>query len=163
MIRSADLSLVLRAGILGAFLIDAYLVVTDVFVLHIASTQELFQWDASNVLGSASYAGGWKTAILGCCMHLIVSLTWALVFVIAAKYWSVLVRRPLFSGIGFGLFVLFVMQVLVLPLGHAHRPAYHLVGIINVLVAHVVFFGIPVAYAVSRPNLAGGAAHVARR
>jgi uncharacterized membrane protein YagU involved in acid resistance len=150
MIRSSDALVVLRAGIIGAIAIDAYLVVVDCFVRHIATIQELFQWDASNALANAAYEGGWGAALLGCSFHVIVSLIWALLYVVATKYWKPLLAQPLVSGVAFGLLVLIVMQFLVVPLGHAQRSGFTLLTLGNAIVAHVVFFGIPVAYAVSR-------------
>ncbi len=129
----------------GFFLIDAYLGVMHALVLRDASVAGLFRWDASNLLGDAAFRGGLAVEVLGCAMHLCVSTAWAAVFVLAVRRWPALAARPWLTGAVFGLFVLAVMQLVVVPLGRAPRPHSHVLTFANVLVAHVLFFGIPVS------------------
>lgn len=138
------------AGLAGAALIDVYLMVADWLLNPKATPLGLMQWDASNVLGPASYGEGWAGAAVGTVLHFSVSIVWAALFVAAATRVGWLVRRPLLSGTLLGLVAMGVMRV-VIHFGHAVVPPFRdVVHFANVLVAHVVFFGIPVALVAAR-------------
>lgn len=130
--------------------IDSYLAVTLIWIFHRATFRGMFQWDASNALGDAAYGGGWGTVALGMAMHLVVSTIWATAFVVAATRIPALLRQPLVFGALFGLVVMLFMAHVVVPLGHAAKFPQPLPIFINQLVAHVVFFGIPVALVAKR-------------
>ena len=137
------------AGIGGAVLIDLHLCVTDTFIFRNATPLLVMQWDASNALGSAAYQGGWATAALGTLMHFIVSILWAAVFVTAAMRYRWLATRPILSGALLGVVAMAVMRA-VIHFGHAIvRPFPAFEYFLNLVVAHVVFFGIPVALIVA--------------
>lgn len=137
-------------GLTGAVSVDAYLALTLIFVFHRATLRGMLQWDASNALGDSAFSGGWNTALLGTAMHLVVSTIWAAVFIFAALRVPALLRRPILSGTLFGLLVMLVMSYLVVPLGHAQKFPQPPPIFVNQLIAHVVFFGIPVALVAKR-------------
>lgn len=140
-------SAALWAGISGWLLIDLYLVITHGLIFHDATAMQVSQWDASNALGAAAFDGGIGTALLGLAMHFCVSMLWAAAYAVAALQFPVLVRRPLLSGICFGLVVFAVMIFGIVPLGHASQPGRSTsIKFANTILAHVVAFGIPVAY-----------------
>jgi uncharacterized membrane protein YagU involved in acid resistance len=133
------------AGITGAIVMFLYLTVALAVFFHIPPIA-LYHWDASTIIGvPAAIQGGWETAILGEFFHLIVSLVWATVFVLLAQRFAAMIRYPILWGAVFGVAVWLIMSQLVVPLGHA--PAVHqsAAGLVNNVVAHAVFFGIPVA------------------
>jgi hypothetical protein len=138
------------AGLTGAILIDAYLSVTHAFIFHDATPLEVSQWDASNVLGRAAFQGGWPAAGLGFLLHLAVSLFWATLFVFAATRLKALVDQPILWGAVYGVLVMLVMRFAVVPLGHAALGATSPAALINVSIAHVLSFGIPVALVTRR-------------
>jgi hypothetical protein len=148
------------AGLVGAFLIDAYLVVTLTWVLHTATARNLFLWDASNLLGAAAFHRGLGTELLGCFLHLIVSMLWAAFFVLVLARIPMVARHPIVWGIVLGIGVKFFMQYVIVPLGHAPGPHYNWVSLTNNLVAHTFFFGVPMlliarrAYAMPRNGVA---------
>lgn len=138
------------AGLFGAVLIDLYLIVTETFVIRNATPLLVMQWDASNALGMAAYGGGWATAVLGTLMHFVVSVIWGALYVAAAVRIRWLVRHPIAGGILLGVVAMSVMRA-VIHLGHAIvRPFPNALSFSNILIAHVVFFGIPVALVTSR-------------
>lgn len=137
---------ILICGLVGAFLIDFYLVVTMVWIFHTATVRSLFFWDASNLLGRDAFLGGLPTEILGCFLHLIVSMVWGAVFVLVLAPAPAVARHPFVSGIVAGVGVKFIMQYGVIPMGHAQGPQYNWVSLTNNLVAHTLFFGVPVLW-----------------
>jgi hypothetical protein len=138
------------AGLCGAVLIDLYLIVTETFVIRNATPLLVMQWDASNALGMAAYGGGWATAALGTLMHFAVSVVWGALYVAAAVRVRWLVTNPILGGLMLGVVAMSVMRA-VIHLGHAIvRPFPNALYFSNILIAHVVFFGIPVALVASR-------------
>ncbi|GAC1301278.1 MAG: hypothetical protein NVSMB19_09200 [Vulcanimicrobiaceae bacterium] len=130
------------AGLAGAILIDIYLVVTLVLVAHVASITSFYQYVASGALGPAAYANP-ANAYLGFAVHLAVGIAWGIGYAYVAARTPQVRDRPLLSGTVFGLVVMIAMQLVevagriyVLP----DAPAFA-----NGAVAHVVFYGIPVA------------------
>ena len=68
------------------------------------------------LLGARSFQLGWASVILGFAIHYAIALTWTAIFCVAATRFSVLWRRPIISGLLYGLIVYAVMNFIVLPL-----------------------------------------------
>ena len=139
---------ILLAAIGGAVLIDLFLGIVVALRGGVAISrglEALSQWDASNFLGAAAFHEGWRAAGFGFCCHLVVSTILATIFVITAKRWKAITRHATACGAIFGALVMFVMRYAVVPLGSAQEARYTLVTFLLTLVAHVVFFGLPVA------------------
>ncbi|HEY2554535.1 MAG TPA: hypothetical protein VGI15_04720 [Candidatus Cybelea sp.] len=133
------------AGLCGAVLIDLYLVISEPWVAKHVTALLVMQWDASNALGSAAYRGGWATAALGKLMHFGVCIVWGILFVFAALRIRRLQEHALTAGVVLGIVAMAVMR-LVIHFGHAVVRPFPSPGVfLYILVAHVVFFGIPVA------------------
>lgn len=146
--RSAPVRAVLLAGIAGNVAIGLYLS----FALPVffgRSPLLLFQWDASNIVGAWAYAHGFGAAALGLLFDFIVSWCWAAGFVVLFLKLPPVREAPAISGLVFGVCVMAVMIFLVVPLGHAARPSTSPASLLDTLVAHTVFFGLPVALVVS--------------
>ncbi len=145
---SAYVAAILACAIVGNTTITIYLVLEAAVARHVpvlAGLRGLLQWDASNGLGAAAFSGGWNSALLGLLMDIVVSILWAIVFVIALREIPIVRRCPVVSGLLFGAGVMVVMLYLIVPLGHARRMSNDASAIINALVAHTIFFGLPIA------------------
>ncbi|HWA40814.1 MAG TPA: hypothetical protein VG712_04330 [Gemmatimonadales bacterium] len=79
---------------------------------------------AGGLLGSATFQGELRTALLGMACHFTIATCWFTAFFLVTRRWSVLVRRPWVAGPLYGLFVYVMMYQVVLPLS-----AYHTAGI----------------------------------
>jgi hypothetical protein len=111
----------------------------------------LLQTVASGALGKAAFSGGLATAAIGLALHFVLSCLWAAVFLGAAWRLPVLLRRPLVSGIVFGIAVFLTMRLVVLPLSAFPFPVrFKLVSSILDLLSHMLLFGVPIAVAASR-------------
>jgi len=135
----------------GLAAITAYLAIERAVADHLPAgfcLMQLLQWDASNAYGDAAFTGGWPVAGVGLAMDAVVSLIWGAIFTTLYLRAPAVRANLVVSGLVFGAIVMVVMLFAVVPLGHAirmHDTAGHLV---NVLVAHTVFFGLPLALAV---------------
>ncbi len=132
----------LLAGLTGAVLIDAYLLIALVAVAHRATVADFYQFVASSVVGHGAY-GDPSAVWLGLGLHLGVSLAWGIGFAFAAAGTPQIAARPVTSGIVFGIVVMLAMQLVEVAANVYTLPNTLL--LLNAFVAHTVFFGIPVA------------------
>ncbi|GAC1533133.1 MAG: hypothetical protein NVS2B17_00420 [Candidatus Velthaea sp.] len=105
------------------------------------------QFNASVLIGKAAFTSP-TYAALGLALHFLVSIGWALGYAYIAERQSQLVTRPWISGAGFGLVVYFAMLIVLVAANAYHPPKPADVG--TGLIAHIAFFGIPVALIVAR-------------
>jgi hypothetical protein len=147
--RPSIVTVGIAAGLAGAVAIDLYLIVVESFVMRIATPIVVMQWDASNALGMAAYRGGWATAALGTLMHFCVSSLWGILFTTVATRVGWLTSRPLASGTLLGILAMTVMRG-VIHFGHAVVRPFSAESFLVILIAHTLFFGIPVALVASR-------------
>ena len=135
----------LTAGVLD--IADAFIVTminggTPMRVLHAI---------ASGVLGRAAYDGGWPAGALGLALHFFIAVAAATVFYLASLKLAVLLRRPIVSGLIFGLCVWAVMYHVVLPITFGRPYAMPSVpNVLNQLGIHAVGVGLPIALCASR-------------
>jgi len=135
----------LLAGLVGAILIDAYILAVGALSGGPTPT-ELYTFVASALLGKSAYTLP-QAVWIGVAIHLAISIGWGLGYAYAAEATPQLVARPLVSGIVFGLFVYLCMQIAQALIGIWHAPSA--IGAFTGIVAHVIFFGLPVAYVVA--------------
>ena len=133
------------AGVIGGALIDTFLVIAN----H-ATYIQIWQFVASAVVGGAAFASP-SYAILGFAMHFAISIVWASIYAWAAfGPVPALFRAPVLSGLLYGVVVMIGMT-LVLIVNHVGPAGVPDAGTLaKSLIAHTVFFGLPVALYVSR-------------
>lgn len=110
---------------------------------------------ASGLLGSAAYAGGGWSALLGAAVHFAMAIAMAGSYSVLSLRFPVLRDQPTLCGAAWGVALFVVMNHAIVPLsaavpgGPPPAPAYAL-G----LAAHVLLVGIPVALIARRllPN-----------
>ncbi len=134
----------LAIGILDFF--DA----STFFPLYYGITiQRVWQGVAAGVLGrETSVAGGWNTAFLGIFLHFVIAFLIASVYYFGSRNIPFLIRRPVISGLAFGVIANFVMQYVVIPLSAAGGgvPApFRLPVFLNSVIGHALLVGLPVA------------------
>jgi hypothetical protein len=112
-----------------------------------APFQRVWQGVSSGLLGGeAARAGGWATAMLGLVLHFIVSFCIATVYYVGARNIPFLLRRPVPSGLAFGVVSHLVMKYVVIPLSAIGAvTAYTLPNFLNAVIGHALLVGLPVA------------------
>lgn len=154
---SRFISASVAAAIAGLIGITVYLAVERCLVEHVRlvlSFLQLLQWDASNFYGVAAFQGGWGMALRGLGADFVVALIWAVIFTALYEGLPLVRRYPALSGLCYGVVVMFVMIFVVVPQGHAVRVPLSTPHLINILVAHTLFFGLPLGIMVDN-SLAG--------
>lgn len=140
-----EASAIAAATLVGLTALSVYLVFVRVLFFH-RTALSLFQWDASNALGARAIHGGLWTGFVGLLMDIAVTLIWAALYVAAARRFDPVLEHPTLAGAVYGAFVMAVMFGIIVPLGNAAHGAMSLPSFSNTLIAHVGFFGIPVAW-----------------
>ena len=77
---------------------------------------------ASGLLGPKSFHGGWQTAALGAVLHFLIAGSAAGLFYGASRKLRFLTRRPVVSGVLYGIAVYAFMYWVVMPLSAYHKP-----------------------------------------
>jgi hypothetical protein len=136
----------LTAGLLDA--IDA-IVVNGVNGVH---PTQVFQTVASGLLGQRAFEGGILSAALGAGLHFSIALGAAAIYLGASRRVPMLLRRPVLSGIIFGVGVWASMTFVVLPLSLASPQEGVPSGavLINQLLIHALGLGLPISLFASR-------------
>lgn len=111
----------------------------------------VWQYIASGALGAPAFEGGIATALLGVFFHLIISVVIASVFILVAARMPLLRRYTILGSLLYGFGVFIVMNMLVAPLSAAPPlPAPSLPWLIEGLIEHTLFVGLPLGILVRR-------------
>lgn len=133
------------AGLVAGTTLVAYLALTA-FPDH--NPMQFFQWIPTVAVGSAAGTGT-TWAILGIVLHYVVSIGWAAGYAYLATDRTYLNRRWLLSGLFFGLMVYMFMDLLLIGVSKFTWPPTPLAWI-NGIFAVMAFFGVPLAFVISR-------------
>lgn len=144
------LSPVVLGGLIAGVLDISYAIVFSWFRSG-TSPVRILQSVASGLLGRDAYSGGAPAAALGLVLHFVIAMSAAFVYFFASGRLQVLVRRPVLSGIVYGVFVFAFMNLVVIPLSRiGHRPPMAPVVLVTGLLVHMFFIGLPIALATRR-------------
>lgn len=126
-------------GILGGIFIDAFLAIAT----H-APILGIWQFVASALVGPAAFSSP-AYAALGFAMHFAISIVWGVLFAaLALGPIPALVRRPVLGGIAYGVVVMIGMTALTV-IKHVVPAPTGATSLVTPLLAHTLFFGVPVA------------------
>jgi hypothetical protein len=148
--------LILKVG-----LIAGTLDITDALVFsHFrgVAPASVFQYIASGLIGMQSFQLGTASIILGIVLHYVIALSWTAIFYMVSRKIPVLLRRPVISGVVYGLAVYLLMNLVVLPLSGVPHPIKtpSLASRINGVLALVFFIGLTISLLIHRSTTATG-------
>lgn len=144
------LPLILRVG-----LIAGTLDITDALIFSYfrgATPVMVFQYIASGLIGISSFQLGWTSVALGAAIHYFIAMSWTVVFYLASRRFSILIRRPVLSGLLYGVAVYLFMNLVALPLSgvpHPQKPI-SLASRVNGVLALMFCIGLTIAFLVRR-------------
>ena len=144
--------LILRIG-----LIAGTLDITDALVFSYfrgATPAMVFQYIASGLIGRRSFQLGWTSVLLGVAIHYFIALTWTAVFYVASRRFAILIRRPVPSGLLYGVAVYLFKNLVALPLSGVPHPLkpISLVSRVNGVLALMFCIGLTIALLVRRSS-----------
>jgi uncharacterized membrane protein YagU involved in acid resistance len=154
-----------RAILVAGFLAGVLDIVAAfvVYGLRGATPPRILQSIASGLLGESAFRGGAATAALGAALHFLIALSAAAVYYTASRWLPVLVRRPVPSGLLYGIAVYLFMNHLVVPLSAVAKRPFSPELAAVILVVHMTCVGLPIALTIARhaapPQLLPAALH----
>ena len=103
------------------------------------------------LVGEKALKGGTGNYALGVLLHVLISLIFATFYYAVSRKLRFMTEYPLVCGLCFGAGVHLVMMLIVLPLSALHQyDPITIRGMRYGLLIHMVVFGLPVAYGISR-------------
>jgi hypothetical protein len=106
---------------------------------------------ADGLIGDKALQGGAGYYALGISLHILISLIFAAFYFAVSCKLKFMIEYPLVCGLCFGAGVHLVMMLVVLPLCAFHQTDPIAVGsLIRGLLTHMILFGLPVSYGISR-------------
>lgn len=139
------------AGLVGGIAINGYLLLTLVAVGHVTTVAGFYQYIASGLLGKAAAADP-NGIFVGAAIHVAVAIGWGIGYAYVAARTPQVLTRPWISGAVFGALVMIAMQLVEVSAGIYVLPDSLL--FFNLLLAHVAFYGLPIAFIVRRGLIA---------
>lgn len=141
--------------ILRIALIAGTLDIADALIfsgLRGVSPGQVFHYIASGLLGMKAFEMGGAAVLLGIAIHYSIALGWTAVFYAASRKFPILLRRPVVSGLLYGIVVYVIMNFVVLPLtGIPHsNKAISLASRVNGVLALMLCIGLTIALLLRR-------------
>ncbi|MBW8877940.1 MAG: hypothetical protein JF614_23505 [Acidobacteria bacterium] len=113
----------------------------------------ILQSVASGLLGAAAYDGGLPTAALGLLLHFFIAFSAAAIFYLASRWFPLLIRQAVLSGVLYGAGIYAVMNLVVVPLSAFPRKlSFPPLVLATGLFVHMFFIGLPIALAARRAS-----------
>lgn len=135
------------AGLVGGALLNAFLWVSVIEPAH-GSMLAYWQWVASTVIGAGAFSVPAFTW-LGLVIDFVVAMIWAGGYAYLASTRPYMNRQSVISGLVFGFVVYVFMQMVLLAGNNFAWPKSPLI-FLDTILAHMVFYGVPVAFVVAR-------------
>ena len=142
-----------RALLYGALAVGTidFLYATIFLVVRGRPWYRAWQGVASAVLGPDSFAGGYRSALLGVVLHFTVATCIVGVYLLGSRWLPILRRRTLLWGLAYGLIAFFVMNLVVVPMTRIGRqPLVWSAFNVGGLLLHILLLGPAAAYFAGR-------------
>jgi uncharacterized membrane protein YagU involved in acid resistance len=154
MIMSKSKPISLGAAIFYGGLIAAILDATDSFVAFYLAAGfgpvQVLQFIASGFYGAAAFQKGISGALVGLLAHFFLAFTVAAIYVGATRFLPMLSRKAVMWGMIYGVAVFIVMNFVVLPHTAVVKSPFSLPLLLNGVLGHALFVGLPIALAARR-------------
>ncbi len=148
-VRARVFPAILTAGLVAGTL-DGLDAAIFIGIVRGAGVLRVFQFIASGLLGTRSFAGGWLTGALGVLLHFFIATVAAAAYYALSRRLSFFAGRPLLGGPVFGIAVFVFMHYVVVKLSAAPSRPWGTIDLVNQLFAHIFFVGIPIAAITAR-------------
>ncbi len=110
----------------------------------------LMQYIASGVFGPASFEGGMAYAVMGLAFHYVVAFGWTMLFFIIYPRLRFAPANRLLTGIGYGIFVWFMMNRVVLPISNVKMGPFDVQRAVIAALVLIVAIGVPLSFLASK-------------
>jgi hypothetical protein len=107
---------------------------------------QVLQYIASSLLGARAFSGGLASAGLGFVVHFAIALVVATIYILASRRVAVLRTQWVLLGLLYGAAVWTVMNLVVLPLTAVAPSPITTAALVNGVMSHALFVGLPSAF-----------------
>ena len=107
---------------------------------------QVLQYIASSLLGARAFSGGLASAGLGLVVHFAIALVVAAIYILASRRVAVLRTQWVLLGLLYGAAVWAVMNLVFLPLTAVAPGPITTAALVNGVVSHALFVGLPSAF-----------------
>ena len=110
------------------------------------------QYIASGLIGMKSFSMGAESGALGVVLHYFIAMSWTVIFYVASRWLMTLTRRPILSGLAYGLAVYLFMNLVVVTLSGVPHPKGppSMVSRVNGVLAVMLCIGLTISLLVNR-------------
>lgn len=105
---------------------------------------------ASGVFGVEAFAGGVPMAGWGLFFHFIIAYSFTGFFILIYPQWRFLSKNPWLTGLCYGIFIWFVMNMFVLPMSNVPQSAFNLQKALIAAAVLVAAIGWPLSFIAKR-------------
>jgi uncharacterized membrane protein YagU involved in acid resistance len=145
-IRKSPLKTILFAWIVAGTLDMSGALLVYTVIMHKITAIQLLQGIASGVFGKDAYTGGTRTALYGIIFHYFIAFCFVTFYFLVFPYLPFLRKQKIISGLVYGIFIWFVMNIILLPLIFTHRaPMTWQSGVIGASIL-ILMIGMPVSF-----------------
>jgi hypothetical protein len=109
----------------------------------------VFRYVASGVFGKDAFAGGTPMALVGLLCHFTVAAGWTTLFFLVYPKIKFLSWNKYIIGIAYGVFVLFAMNLIVVPISNVPNSKPGSVQLLQVFI-HMFLVGLPISLLTNR-------------
>lgn len=142
-------ALIAQAGLLAGTL-DILAAMLSYVIQTGKNPVAVLKFVASGVFGTEAFSGGTGMAVWGLVFHYAIAFGFAALFGWVYPKWAFLRKSPVVAGLGYGVFVWLVMNLLVVPLSQAPKMPFRLGGALLSVVILMGCVGLPISLVTSR-------------
>lgn len=121
---------------------------THAFVANETTPIRVLQFIASKAVGPDAFSGGVPMALLGLFFHYIIAFSWTTLFFLLYPRLRFLSGNKIIVGLGYGVFVWLMMNLVVLPIVNGSFQSFQLQSIIGMVIL-MVCIGLPISWRAS--------------
>lgn len=107
---------------------------------------QVLQYIASSLLGARAFSGGLASAGFGLVVHFAIALVVGAIYILASRRVAVLRTQWALLGLLYGAAVWAVMNLVLLPLTAVSHSPITTAALVNGVVGHALFVGLPSAF-----------------
>lgn len=108
-------SLIIKAGLIAGAL-DICLAFLYSYIKRGSNPATVLQYISKVAFGKATFSDSVILTITGLIVHFVIAMAWAILFFILYRILKLVKQNKIVTGIGYGLFVWTIMNIVVLPL-----------------------------------------------
>lgn len=135
---------IVTIGIMAGTL-DGLAAVLMYFISTAKDPLNVFRFIASGIFGKDAFAGGVLMAMTGLLFHYLIAIGWTGLFFLAYQKLSLLTRSVIILGVGYGIFVWLMMNLIVVPLSRVPSMPITAQGAGTGILILILCVGLPVS------------------